>query len=271
MDKIIKISIVIAIAIVALAILINDIGITDPFSGYMEGQTVTGHDRSEAINIASGDPYIHDILVTTMVRLHFNNTVKDVQIAKFHSTGPGISSFINYYELLPAVEYVLGNESQSGVDMYAFVDINNSRVAYIGYAPRWGFDDGQFTYEIASGGVVVKEEYNDTEIPCYAFSNTSIMDTGFNPGHNFTDDETREIVSIAINDSKVKEFLGGQEYLIKDMGVGSSSSDGYIYAYPDVSIQLKNGTVWDSMYVTVDVRNKKVIEAYPNRPLPTFN
>ncbi len=52
----------------------------------------------------------------------------------FHEAGPDFERT----RVLPAAEIIPGNASQAGVNLIAFVDPDQKRVAYIGFVPRPG-------------------------------------------------------------------------------------------------------------------------------------
>jgi hypothetical protein len=117
-----------------------------PQAKYHAGQVLAGEEASRLINI-SDDNYL------------VRNAISEVM--SYDPLHP------HYYKVLPAVEYVIGSVWDRGVNLYAFVDPDKNRVAYIGYTTRLGIESDNYSYETIPEGRIASPDIlsSDAGIP----------------------------------------------------------------------------------------------------------
>lgn len=164
----------------------------------------------------------------------------------------------NATRVLPEATINVGNASQAGIDVVAFLD--QGRVAYIGFVPRPGAN--------ATGSTFYSTEYGVSErVPGYTvdrvYQNVTILDTGYVEGQNLSHEEDMVIRSVAVGNETVKKLLQGHSYTVKNVTISSGERgypERYIQAYPVVSFEVKDGgSVIDSFDVLVDGRAGQVL------------
>jgi hypothetical protein len=244
----------------------------DPGAKYHEGQIITGYEALRLINISRNDYYVGNIITDIKSRTDANYTIGRVIADRYLEKTPFTSYDLlhpHYYRVLPAIEYIFGGLWDQGINMYAFIDPDKNRVAYIGYMERYGIENGNYTYESDVGGVTLFETYYQ-RFPIFTFSNATIVDTGYNPS-NLSRALEDELIGIALNDSRVSDLLRDHAYIANVSRVSSSSSysgQDYSYdiSYPGVVFSTSDtGNLSFYMYVEIDPLNKTV--TYLSQPV----
>lgn len=181
--------------------------------------------------------------------------VADVLYMGVHEKAPGY----DVVRSLPAVVIVVGNASQAGVNVIAYLD-NGSRVAYVGFVPREGINATGASYYSTGQGV-------GERIPGHTvdriYENVTIIDTGYVHGQNLSQEEDMVVRSVAVGNESVKKLIEGHAYVVKNVtvtGIERGYPDRYIEAYPVVTIDIMDGSsLTDTIDILVDGRNGKVV------------
>ena len=248
----------------------------DPQTIYKEGQTFSNEEALKFINISQNDTFIRQYRMEVNRLTGTNYTLGKVAAMRYLERNPDISYGLfnpHYYKLLPAVEYILGDPWDEGINMYAFVDPDKCRVAYIGYIMRYGLQTGNRTYGSAVEGVNIFSKYLGNEYlgnaPIDTMTNVTIIDTGYNPSYNITPSQEHEMISIALNDSRVSSYLGDHDYTANVNGGGYSmdaSPKNYLLYCPAVSFWTNDtGNLTHYLWVRVDYLHKTV--TYVQQPV----
>lgn len=153
-------------------------------SHYVVGQNLTDKQVSDIISIVNANKNVEteiDGIAGTHINLNVpgsNYHLINVSVMGYDDADAGIVG------VLPAVSYFIGPEN-SGVTVISFVDPDRGRVVYVRES-RWFTPDTQF--------------------------NMYIVDTGFEPDTNLTDEQQSEIIGFALDNATVKEMLSKQNY-----------------------------------------------------------
>ncbi len=214
-------------------------------------------DEAYAIgNKAIDNPYVRKRLISVGWRDISNVPVKvgDVLYMTVHEKAPGY----DVTRSLPAAVIVVGNESQAGINVIAYLDGN--RVAYVGFVPRAGVNATGATYYSFERGVAEHVPGSQAE---RLYENVTVLDTGYAQGQNLSSEEDMVVRSIAIGNETVKKYVQGHAYVVRNVtinGIERGYSDRYIEAYPDVNIDIMDGgSLVDTLEILVDGRNGQVI------------
>jgi two-component sensor histidine kinase len=161
------------------------------------GGYMTTDQQYSIYNTAIQDPYVRERIVKTAWR---NAQQVDNKIVTNTSYAPGKVRYMSVYErgpdfertrVLPAAEIIPGNGSQAGVNLIAFVDPDQKRVAYIGFVPRPGVPPAPgVTYSSFDAGV---DEYDATTDVHRYYNNVTVVNTGYTKGMSLSQDQ-KEIV-----------------------------------------------------------------------------
>jgi hypothetical protein len=208
-------------------------------------------------NLALDNPYVRKRCVSVGWRDISDVPVKvaDVLYMDVHEKAPGY----DVVRSLPAVVIVVGNASQAGINVIAYLD-NGSRVAYVGFVPREGINATGASYYSTGQGVGERIPGHTTD---RIYENVTILDTGYVHGQNLSQDEGMVIRSIAVGNESVKKLIAGHAYVVKNVtvtGIERGYPDRYIDTYPVVTIDIMDGgSMMDTIDVLVDGRNGKVL------------
>ncbi len=218
----------------------------DPNAMFTEGLTIETDKAYNLFFISQNDFFVKEKL-DLIENFLINKTyaIGEVTTTRYLERNPELSYGIfvpHYYKVLPAVEYIIGEREDEGINMYAFVDPDQKRVTYIGYTVRPGIVSGNYTYATDTRGVLIRETNRSDEWPVENLMNVTIVDTGYNPSANMTDEQMQEFVAIALNDSHVQRYMDGYEYnkeYFTEIKGGSycwkyGASHDYIVYYPVV-------------------------------------
>jgi hypothetical protein len=229
--------------------------------GFAFGFPLSGPAKSRAIAIAMNDSWVQGEIYSICT---FNNPdpgppkliyhVKDVlNPSTFHEVGRKFDR----NHTLPAVEIVVGNESEKGTNILAFVDLVQNRVAYIGHVKR-----------ADAYGQVPPEDYFNLSLPW----------TGYREDEILSEQQKAKVVRLALEDKAVQEQMGGRYYTVdgdvavKSGGVRRGDSS-YVGAYPHVT--FTQGTPLNQpdfmVFVIVDVDRNKVIQSMVGVRTPVFD
>lgn len=159
-------------------------------------QNLTEQQQSKAIDIALNDEIVKEkILSVASLKLpaggypvNVSYHTGEVTISGFSEGSLGVSTI----RMLPTVEIIFDNNPD--INMYAFVDLEKERVAYIG-----------FTCPSDPGARP-------------PFSNVSIINTGYTKGY-LTEEMASEAIDIARNNDTVKKEIYGKPYSVSRIGL----------------------------------------------------
>lgn len=211
-------------------------------------QTMTEDQRSRAISIATADLFDNEQIRMMTNTIYQTYHVKDVlPPSPFHEVGPDLDR----NRSLPAVEFVIGNESEPGVNILAFVNLDQGRVVYIGFIKR------------ADVRGVLSQDVH---------TNISITDTGYHAGDTLTGAQKDKAVRIARENQTVQEKMRGMHsnatYRVNGVSVSDISffkgNDMYIGAYPVIQF-MEESSIYEgglTVYVTVDPDRGKVVDSF---------
>jgi hypothetical protein len=259
---IILFAIAIVVAIIAGTYALNDVHKTGNNTTAVSATALppSAQQKEEAIAIATSDEYVAEKLGNAAYLAPDHNLTHHLSGAvimySYIDRSPGAN---NMTVVEPAVEYILGNESDAGANMYAFVDLQKNRVTYIGFTPREGNNAYNYTYKSYSDGV----EGVEVTIPTIGWdtmsylTNATIVDTGYDR-RSYSE---QEAIDIAINNSTVKSYLDGRKYAVNAIGIAESEGGGYMAMYPVMRIVIfkEDGSMPDFyLSVGVNLKSKKV-------------
>lgn len=243
----------------------------DPQSKYHAGQVIAGDEASRLINISDDNYFVRNAIADVMSRTGESYTTGSVIAYRYLEKSPFNTYDLlhpHYYKVLPAVEYVFGGVWDRGVNLYAFIDPDKNRVAYIGYTARLGIEGRNYSYETVPEGISLVETYYQ-RFPVFQFSNFTIIDTGYNPSYNMSCEQEDELLAIALNDSRVSDLLRDHLYVPKVNVMASAEAflgqDDYYYGkcYPGVTFSTNDtGNLSFYMSVVIDPLNKTVTSIF---------
>lgn len=138
--------------------------------------------------------------------LRFDNrlSVGNISVDKVYEMAPGI--YRSRY--LPVVVLIAGNESQSGLNLHVYVDLEKKRVAYLGFTSRNVPGDTEHYYEQYSipEGMGIRETVIVEGYPITSYySNITVVDSPYE--HGMTEEDKSKVISIAEQDERVKQFF----------------------------------------------------------------
>ncbi len=167
-------------------------------------------------------------------------TVGNVTIGKVHEISPGV----NRTRYLPSVEIIFGHSNLSDINLYAYVDLEKGRVAYIGFTGRSGPSAAGYYYTPGDDGVVAHIENTGwTKV----YKNLTIADTIYKVNQQLTDSEKSVLLHTAMKNETVMSFLNvtaidGETYEYQYM-IYSDESDiaghHYVVARPNIYVSVK--------------------------------
>ena len=129
-------------------------------------------------------------------------SVGNVTIGKVHEIAPGV----NRTRYLPSVELVFGHNNLSDINLYAYVDLEKGRVAYIGFTGRSGPSAAGYYYVQGDDGVV---EHIENTGWTRDYKNLTIVDTIYKANQQLTDAEKSGLLNTAKKNETVMGFLNG--------------------------------------------------------------
>ena len=249
--------IIILIAVGIYISLSNNLG-TGSASGYKIGEELSGQQKSQIFNITMNDSNCKNELLglagSGLAYGNFNGTmtvnisdasgnyhIKDVSIAKYEDFSLHIS------DILPAVTFIVGDETREGPTLQAFVDPVKMRVVYI--KETWRGDP------------------NNVHL-----INKSFADTGYQINTILTEEQQTKAINIALTNESVKNYLDRDNYTLNGVGMsGYENSKGYSsvqYVYPMVTFYIKPTTM---IRVLIDITNNKIISVDSEYVTPPFS
>ncbi len=166
---------------------------------------------------------------------------------------------------MPAVEVDVGDSSDAGINIYAFVDLQKDRVAYIGFAPRPGNNANGMEYSTTDHGLAVYSASMDSTSYLY---NVTIVDTGYSGSANLTDQNKADIVHIALENGTISGRLDGRKYDTSVMMAGQEDSY-HIISYPVVrfTVYKKDSDGIDFyLFAAVDAVNNRISTTESSMP-----
>jgi hypothetical protein len=219
---------------------------------------LTSQQKSMAIDLALNNSYFQEAMGNILGGNFDTNTSfhsEDVVVSSYRDTSPWGN---NTTYILPAVKIIIGNSSMAGVNMYVFVDLNKSRVPYIGYVPRAGIIFGSTQYSSYEGGVQINISTEGQWPTSSYIDNLTIVDTGVDKYSNRAELEAHA-VETALNDSTLTNDLNGYIYHVDDAPLASYSpynsnyKGRYEVTYPVVVIEAYKNLTSTIYYYTVAV------------------
>jgi hypothetical protein len=228
--------------------------------------SLTWDQQLNIYNTAIQDPYVRDRMVRTAWRnteqvgdrlvTSLDYIMGQVGYMRFHEAGPG-------YErdrILPAAEIIPGNASQAGVNLIAFVDPDQKRVAYIGFVPRPGVPPAPgVTFSSVDAGL---EEYEPTWDTLRYYNNVTVVDTGFKKDMSLSQDQKDQALRLALSNATVQGYVGNHQAVPGNFSVYSYEAFypyHYVIAYPMLTIYATEGpAALDTIYVMTDLINNRV-------------
>lgn len=253
----------------------------EPDAKYVAGQAIENDKAYGLFIISQNDFFVKEKLgLIQNYLVNKSYAIGDVRTIRYLERNPEIpyGLFVpHYYNVLPAVEYIIGDQLNEGINMYAFVDPDRKRVTCISYTVRPGVASGNFTYLTGDSSVSIRETNRTGDKPVETLMNVTIVDTGYNPSANLTEAQEREFIDIALNDSRVKHYLDGFDYQAEING-GSyeweyGTPHNYIIFYPSVDFLIKDAyDNWSPFIrVNIDPRYKTGKEFQPPSGVVKFN
>jgi hypothetical protein len=217
--------------------------------GLAFGQPLSDQARLRAIAIALNDSWVQYEIYSVST---FNNlgpsqprVIYSVRGVSRPSTFREIGRKVDRNRTLPAVEIVVGNESEKGTNILAYVDLAQGRVEYIGHRKR-----------ADANGQLPPEDYFDMSLPW----------TGYHEGDALSEEQMAKVVRLALEDKSVQEQMGGRNYSVMDDVIVTSGGvwrgdASYVGTYPHVT--FTEGTPLDQpdfkIFVVVDMDRNKVL------------
>jgi hypothetical protein len=201
---------------------------------YYPRQALTEQEISTIIDIALNDPYVNE-KITSWKSYEIDYRTGNVSVSQY------VEAYANNRtRTLPSLELIAGS-NESGVRLYAFVDLNEDRVAYIGYVNPVQYN------------VIGQQKY---------YYNTTIINTGFKLGQNITESQKSKAIQLALSNETVKRYINGSEYEVHDIGLwleDAGPSGQYIVVYPNVPILVTGTNGEYYLYVGVNTNSDKVL------------
>ncbi|WP_424358979.1 hypothetical protein [Methanocella sp. MCL-LM] len=245
---------------------------TEPFQ-------LTGEQKEKAEQIALNDTFVLNTILSAgsqdTIHIYSGSTrvpdpgsyhVANTDVGMVREVGPGLDRA----RWLPRTELVIGNESLGGVNLSAYVDLEEERVVYVGYTSRSGPNPGHYMYLQGEDGVTV---YTDVlrgkEIGNFYMVNKlfnyTILDTGY--GRKITDEDRSNILAIVENNATARTFIknaGGRGASLNPniwMSVEGDQVNGHYYLgiYPRVTITpIENDGIESETSLTVWIDHDRV-------------
>jgi hypothetical protein len=233
---------------------------------------LTEQQKTKAISLAQNDTVV-DYKINELDRdphggfgnftKYSERQVKDVVMSSFTDTAPGGN---NATRVMPAVVFAVGNGSLDGVNVHAFVDLENERVAYVGYVYRPGPANGKFNYSASDGGMRAYFRLDSF----YEFFNATILDTGYLYHINQSEQEMLrpEIINITLDDPGVKDKLEGHSYYVKGIKDYGRETPTYWFYCPVVMIVVNDERIAPvyGIEASVNLKTKKVMGYFTCEP-----
>lgn len=238
--------------ILFLAVIIVSISIFYFLGNSQNVQTLSEDQKLKAIEIALNDSVVHDKIGQIQHKYYsqegwkFNMsnpvfyTVGNVTMGKVHE----ISLAGNKTRNLPSVELIFGHANLSDINLYAFVDLDKGRVAYIGYTGRSGPSAAGYYYTQADDGVV---EHIENTGWLKEYHNLTITDAMYKADQQLSDAEKGRFLDTAMKNETVVDFLNEKasngESCVNSYSVnlveGDIAGHHYLIASPYLSISVK--------------------------------
>lgn len=168
---------------------VNKLGFSESSNITANSLTVNNSTDSRSISIASpntiADYALNDSQKSLAEAIARTNPalsgarIGNISVDKVHEESPGVDR-VRY---LPAVEFITGNESDSGINAYVYVDLTRNRTAYVGYTARYNPADRQHFYSSGPGVIretVVLDGFINPAPTSYY--NYTIVDNGYQDG-----------------------------------------------------------------------------------------
>jgi hypothetical protein len=223
---------------------------TGSANGFTIGDNLSEQQKSLVLDIAMNDSILNDELIGADGLLTSGNIsdasknyhVEDISVARYDDPNLHISG------AWPAVTFIVGNISQEGPTLQAFVDPANKRVVYI--SEDWRPVNG-----------------NPDNIHLL---NVSIADTGYKYNTNLTDEQQSLAFQMALANESVAGYLKGNNYTLNGVGMAMFENRNGLstikHVYPSVTFYIKPYTMIGAY---IDINNNKVIgvSSYPVTPL----
>jgi hypothetical protein len=218
-------------------------------------------------NTAIADPYVRERIVKTAWRntqqvgdkivTNTSYMMGRVRYMSVHERGPDFERT----RVLPAAEIIPGNVSQAGVNLIAFVDPDQKRVAYIGFVPRPGIPPAPgVTYSSVDTGV---DEYDAGVDSHRYYNNVTVVNTGYTRDMSLSQDQKDRVSMLAMTNATVQKYIGSHNSRTSNFSVHGYETGypyRYILAYPMVTIDVTDGpTRYDTIYVLTDLNNNSVV------------
>jgi hypothetical protein len=218
-------------------------------------------------NTAIDDPYVRERIVKTAWRntqrtgneltTDTSYMMSKVSYMSIHETGPDFDRT----RVLPAAEIIPGNASQAGINVIAFVDPDQNRVAYIGFVPRPGVPPAPgTTFASVSTGV---DEHDATGAIDRSYNNVTVVNTGYVKGMSLSQDQKDQASRLAMSNATVQGYIGSNQATMRNFSVHSFETgypDRYILTYPEIIIDVTDGpTRLDIIFVLTDLINNRVV------------
>ncbi len=282
------------LVIIFLAILVASIAIFYFMDNSQKIQTLSEDQKLKSEEIALNDSVVQGI-IGGIQQIYYSQdgwkfnmsnpvfyTVGNVTIGKVHEIAPGV----NRTRYIPSVELVFGHSNLSDINLYAYVDLEKGRVAYIGFTGRSGPSAAGYYYVQGDDGVVERIENNGWTRD---YKNITIVDTIYKANQQLTDAEKSGLFNTAKKNETVIDFLNGTagdgetyEYQYTSFsdekiidGHHYVITDPNIYVYvkePDDSDGRKYLVVnFDGMSNTVSSAEIGEIFVSPPTPMPPVN
>jgi hypothetical protein len=229
--------------------------------------TLTWDQQINIYNTAIADPYVRERIVKTAWR-NTQRTGNELTTStsyimgnagymSVHETGPDFDRI----RVLPAVEIIAGNASEAGVNLIAFVDTDQKRVADIGFVPRPGVPPAPGT-TFASVATGVDERDVTRDVHRY-YNNVTIVNTGYVKGMSLSQDQKDQAAMLAMMNATVRGYIDSHETSSDNFSVYSYETgypDRYVLTYPEMIIEVSDGpTRLDMIYVLLDLINDRVV------------
>jgi hypothetical protein len=229
--------------------------------------SLTWDQQLNIYNTAITDPYVRDRIVNTAWRNmqeinkgQVTNTsymMGKVSYMTVHETGPDFDRT----RVLPAAEIIPGNPSQAGINLIAFVDPDQKRVADIGFVPRPGVPPAPgTTFTSVATGV---DEYDTSGDVHRYYNNVTVVNTGYIKGMSLSQDQKDQAAMLAMTNATVRGYIDSHQSSTRNVSVSSYETgypNRYILAYPEMIIEVTDGpTRLDMIYVLLDLINSRVV------------
>jgi hypothetical protein len=254
-------TLILCVIIILIAIVVynssNNGTNTRSASGFKIGENLTEQQKLLILNITMNDSHFKNELLglagsglaygdfngTTTVNISDasgNYHIKSIYVDRYEDVSLHIS------DILPAVTFIVGDESREGPTLQAFVDPVKKRVVY------------------------VKETWRINPDNVHLF-NKSFADTGYTIDEILTEEQQSAAINIALANESVKGYLDGKNYTLNGVDMSGYESDkGFScveYVYPLVTFYIKPTTM---IRVIVDITNSKILGVDSEYVTPPF-